>query len=106
LIGRAPLARRGALSGFPKDNYEVFQWLVFTKGQRSNGLGPSQLTFKGFFTDMGSKGLKSYDMHDNIAYGVKLIQQYCREGRNQGRSVNDDTQARGTTAPRRTATAS
>jgi hypothetical protein len=45
-------------------------------------------------------------MHDNIAYGVKLIQQYYREGRNQGRSVNDDTQARGTTAPRRTATAS
>jgi hypothetical protein len=43
---------RGALSGFPKpvtkDNYEVFEWLVFTKGQRSNGVGPSQLTFKGF----------------------------------------------------------
>jgi len=73
----------GALSGFPnpvtKDNYEVFKWLVFTKGQRSNGVGPSQLTFKGFFTDMESKGLKPYDMHDNIAYGVKLIQQYYRE---------------------------
>jgi hypothetical protein len=28
-------------------------------------------------------------MHDNIAYGVKLIQQYYRDGRNQGKSVND-----------------
>jgi hypothetical protein len=78
----------GALSGSPKpvtkDNYEVFKWLVFTKGQRSNGVGPSQLTFKGFFTDMESKGLKPYDMHDNIAYGVKLIQQYYRDGRDQG----------------------
>jgi hypothetical protein len=47
-------AAGGALSGFPKpvtrDNYEVFKWLVFTKGQRSNGVGPSQLTFKGFST--------------------------------------------------------
>lgn len=55
----------GALSGFPKpvtkDNYEVFKWLVFAKGQPSNGVGPSQLTSKGFFTDMESKGLKPYD---------------------------------------------
>ena len=90
----------GALSGFPKpvtkDNYEVFKWLVFTKGQQSNGVGPSQLTFKGFFTDMESKGLKPYDMHDNIAYGVKLIQQYYRDGRNQGKSVNDALRYAGT----------
>ena len=64
----------GALTRFPKpftrDNYEVFKWLVFTKGQRSNGVGPSQLTFKGFSTDRESKGLTPYDMHDNIAYGA------------------------------------
>jgi hypothetical protein len=63
-----------ALTGFPKpvtrDNYEVFNWLVFTKGQRSNGVGPSQLTFKGFSTDMELKGLTPHDMHDNIAYGA------------------------------------
>jgi hypothetical protein len=40
----------GALSGFPKpvtkDNYEVFKWLIFTKGQQSDGVGPSQLTLR------------------------------------------------------------
>jgi hypothetical protein len=64
----------GALTGFPKpvtrDNYAVFNWFVFTKGQRSNGVGPSQLTFKGFSTDMELKGLTPHDMHDNIAYGA------------------------------------
>ena len=79
----------GALSGFPgtvdKSNFAVFEWLVFKKGQTSNGVGPSQLTFKGFFTDMEAKGLKPYDLHDNIAYGIKLIQGYYRAGRNAGK---------------------
>ena len=45
---------------------------------------------------MESKGLKPYDMHDNIAYGVKLIQQYYRDGRDQGKSVNDALRYAGT----------
>lgn len=90
----------GALSGFPglvnKDNYAVFRWLIFTKGQTSNGVGPSQLTFKGFFTDMEAKGLKPYDMHDNISYGIKLIQSYYRAGRNAGKSVDEALRYAGT----------
>lgn len=90
----------GALSGFPKTvnrgNYEVFRWLVFDKGQRSNGVGPSQLTFKGFFADMEQKGLKPWDMHDNIAYGVKLIQSYYQQGRDQGKTVNEALRYAGT----------
>lgn len=90
----------GALSGFPgtvnKDNYAVFKWLVFTKGQTSNGVGPSQLTFKGFFTDMESKGLKPYDPADNIAYGVKLIGDYYRAARNAGLSVEAAIKKAGT----------
>lgn len=90
----------GALSGFPgtvdKSNFAVFEWLVFKKGQTSNGVGPSQLTFKGFFTDMEAKGLKPYDLHDNIAYGIKLIQGYYRAGRNAGKSVTDSLRYAGT----------
>jgi len=78
----------GTLSGFPrgvsKDNYEVFYWLVITKAGRSNGVGPMQLTFKGFHTDMISKGLKPYDPYDNITYGAKLWRDYYRLYRTQG----------------------
>jgi hypothetical protein len=91
----------GALSGFPgavnKDNYAVFRWLIFTKGQTSNGVGPSQLTFKGFFTDMEGKGLKPYDIHDNISYGIKLIYSYYRDGRDRlNKSVTESLRYAGT----------
>jgi hypothetical protein len=69
-------------------NWRAFRHEVITNGRTSNGVGPSQLTFKGFFTDMESKGLKPWDLHDNLAYGVKLVQSYYRAGRDQGKSVN------------------
>ena len=59
-------------------------------------MGPSQLTFKGFFADMEQKGLKPWDMHDNIAYGVKLIQSYYQQGRDQGKTVNEALRYAGT----------
>ena len=71
-----------------------FKWLVFTKGQRSNGVGPSQLTFKGFFTDMESR-VSSRTTCTTLAYGVKLIEQYYRDGRDQV-SVNDALRYAGT----------
>ena len=78
----------GALSGFPKPvnehNYEVFRWLVFDKGQTSNGVGPMQLTFKGFFTDMEKQGLRPWDAYENITYGAKLWLRYYRAARNGG----------------------
>lgn len=73
----------GALSGFPdtvnKDNYAVFRWLVIDKGQTSNGVGPCQITYRGFFTDMEKRGLKPYDAHDNMRYGFELLARYERE---------------------------
>lgn len=67
----------GALSGFPlsvnRHNYAVFRWLVFDKGQTSNGVGPVQITYKGFLTDMEDKGMKPWDAHDNMLYGFRLL---------------------------------
>jgi hypothetical protein len=83
----------GALSGFPgavnKENFAVFRWLVFTKGQTSNGVGPMQLTYKGFFTDMEADGLKPWDVHDNILYGGKLWTGYYRVARAAGLTVSE-----------------
>lgn len=70
----------GALAGFGKpvteDNYAVFEWLVFTKGMQSNGVGPSQLTYKGFLTDMKAKGLRPWDVADNMRYGLERLWGY------------------------------
>jgi hypothetical protein len=75
----------GALSGFPREvneeNFRVFEWLVFTKGQDSNGVGPSQITSKGLLTDMKTVGLKPWVPADNIFYGAKLITGYYRNAR-------------------------
>lgn len=66
-----------ALSGFPKPvnkgNWEVFRWMVFDKGQTSNGVGPCQITYTGFFTEMEQAGLKPYDAHDNMLFGFKRL---------------------------------
>lgn len=74
--------RGGALSAYPHDvteeNYRVFEWLVFTKKQTSNGVGPCQITWKGFFPDMVSKGLKPWDALDNMKYGMGLLAGYYK----------------------------
>lgn len=90
----------GALSGFPEEvnlyNFDVFEWLVFKKGQTSNGVGPMQLTFKGFFTDMKKQGLKPYDVHDNMLYGARLWLSYYRSARDAGYSRDNAIKKAGT----------
>jgi hypothetical protein len=80
--------RGGALAGFRKavneGNFEVFHWMVFEKGQTSNGVGPSQLTYKGYFPDMKKRGLLPWVVADNIRYGGELIYGYYRKARNDG----------------------
>lgn len=70
----------GALSGFPGEvnqgNWEVFRWLVFDQNKASNGVGPCQLTYRGFFTDMEKQKLKPYIVWDNLLYGLRLLKGY------------------------------
>jgi hypothetical protein len=89
----------GALSGFPEPvneyNYAVFRWLVFTKAQPSNGIGPMQLTFKGFFADMERQGLRPWNPYENIYYGAKLWLGYYRVQRAAGFSRDDSIRRAG-----------
>ena len=75
----------GALSGYPgpvnKHTYAVFRWLVFEKGQTSNGVGPSQITYKGFFENMEEDGLKPWKVEDNMYFGLSLLWGYYLFGR-------------------------
>jgi hypothetical protein len=74
--------RGGALSGYGGEvneaNWRVFWWLV-SSGQTSNGVGPMQLTYKGFFTDMLAQNLKPWDVADNMLYGARLLRQYLTD---------------------------
>lgn len=72
----------GALAGFKPDcnegNYQVFRWLVDTQGMKSNGVGPFQVTWKGFFTNVNKTGMHDllmdpYRPRDNIFYAIGKI---------------------------------
>ena len=73
----------GTFSGAPfkvnRANWVVFRWLVFSRGHRSNGVGPAQLTYPGFFTDMERKGLKPWNAEDNMFYGFQILRGYKDE---------------------------
>lgn len=73
----------GALEGFPgtpnRSNYQVFRWLIFAKGQKSNGIGPCQITFRGHFTAMEDEGLRPYNVADNMFYGLRLFRRLLTE---------------------------
>lgn len=88
----------GALSGYPrgvnKSNWLVFWWLVDTCGQTSNGVGPLQITYKGFFKDMLNKNLRPWDAYDSTLYGLQLIRKYY-DSSNQS-SISDKWQSAAT----------
>lgn len=59
--------------------YKEFRHLVIDLGHQSNGVGPSQITWKGFFLDMEHKGLKPWVIYDNMKYGLKLLNDYYKQ---------------------------
>jgi hypothetical protein len=77
----------GALSGYPaavdESNFAVFLWLV-NSGTPSNGVGPCQLTYPGFFDQMAAEGLKPWVAGDNMLFGFRLLQGYFAAARKAG----------------------
>lgn len=67
----------GALSGFPdppdQNNFRVFRWLIDVAKQTSNGVGPMQITYRGYFPQMDQAGLKPWVAADNIRFGIVNI---------------------------------
>lgn len=59
-------------------DYKIFRNAVVTHGHTSNGVGPAQITWRGFFPDMEKKGLKPWDIHDNMKYGLTLLFSYYK----------------------------
>jgi hypothetical protein len=59
-----------------KSTFEVFEYYVMELGRKSNGVGPAQITWKGFFPDMRKRGLWPWNVHDNMLYGLELLHLY------------------------------
>lgn len=87
--------RGGTFSRLPGDVteelYRAFRWEVITRGRQSNGVGPCQLTYRGFFLEMEKQGLKPWVPGDNMLYGFRLLAGYYRASkswRTAGRKYN------------------
>lgn len=70
----------GALSGYggevTEEGFRIFQWLVTHQGMHSNGIGPAQITYYGYFAEMERQGLKPWDVHDNLVFGFGILLDY------------------------------
>ena len=56
-----------------RDGYDLFFWLVVDRGRTSNGVGPAQITWRGFHADARARGYEIWRSADNIAYGLEHI---------------------------------
>ena len=54
-------------------NYAEFYELVVVQKQRSNGVGPFQITYPGYFPQAKEQGLRLWEPVDNITFGLRLI---------------------------------
>lgn len=54
-------------------NYEAFYWLVVTRGGLSNGVGPAQITWRGYLTDAHERGYRLWVPAENLAYAFEHI---------------------------------
>ncbi len=63
--------------------YREFRRLI-DSGMTSNGVGPMQITWKGYFPVMESQGLKPWVPADNIMFGISILSASLTRGLEQG----------------------
>src|SRR5215216_1609039 len=57
-------------------NFREFYQKVVIEGRRSNGVGPMQITWPGFFVQMKEQGLAAWKPYDNMVFGSRLFMGY------------------------------
>ena len=78
-----------------KENFKEFYRRVVVLRQTSNGVGPLQLTWRGFFTQMKDQGLRAWVPYDNMLFGGKLFMGYYNTHRRNGHSVSESIRRAG-----------
>jgi hypothetical protein len=76
-------------------NFEEFYRRVVVNRERSNGVGPLQITYRGFFPEMKAQGLRAWVPYDNILFGTRLFMGYFNTYRNRGNSVDESIRLAG-----------
>ncbi|NHN55755.1 peptidoglycan-binding protein [Calidifontibacter sp. DB0510] len=70
--------RGGAMAGagaVTETNYRQFLQLV-NSGHTSNGVGPFQITYKGYFAQAAQQGLRLWLPLDNMIFGLRIVKSY------------------------------
>jgi hypothetical protein len=73
----------GANIEVTEERYREFRRLI-DGGMTSNGVGPMQITWKGYFPVMEADGLKPWIPADNILFGVSILAASLKVGLDQG----------------------
>ena len=61
-----------------EENFREFRRRIAQPGSISNGVGPAQITWPGYFPDAESKGFKLWLPEDNIRFGLGLFAAHLR----------------------------
>lgn len=77
------------LKAVTQTNFAEFYKRVVVNGERSNGVGPLQITWRGFFPEMKRQGLKAWVPYDNMIFGARLFMGYYNAQRKAGESVSE-----------------
>lgn len=76
-------------------NFKEFYNRVVGDRETSNGVGPLQITWRGFFPQMRDQGLKAWVPEHNMVFGSKLFMGYYNKHRTAGRSVSESIRLAG-----------
>jgi len=76
-------------------NFAEFYYHVVTLRERSNGVGPMQITYRGFFPQMKQQGLDAWVPYDNMLFGIRLFMTYYDANRSYGYSESESIRRAG-----------
>lgn len=71
---------RGSDVPVTEANYARFTALV-ASGAKSNGVGPAQITYRGYFPDAERRGLRLWVPEDNLTFGLQILARHLSAGR-------------------------
>lgn len=78
-----------------ESNFKIFYERVVVNKQTSNGVGPLQITWRGFFPQMKEQGLRAWVPYDNMFFGARLFMGYYNTARSQGHSERESIRRAG-----------
>lgn len=77
-------------------NFREFEQRVLVDKERSNGVGPCQITWPGFLTEARAAGLRLWVPVDNMKFGFTLLRRYLSAALKAGQDIETAVKTVGT----------